>query len=426
MTRPSRTILNSPVMIVLSRLASGGLGLVSALLIARTLGPSGRGTTAGALAVLGLMPLVVGLGTPLAVRRLASTPEQIAPAMRAARVIAAVTLLPSMLLALGTTRLISELGSGSMFTAFMVSAAAVPLAVLWISGANVLIALGRNGAFAMANLVGPGCSTAAICVAAVTGHLSTAYVVWATLAATVATFAFTSITVRVPWRGPRTPVRRVLRDGATFAGSQVSEAASYRLDQAIALPLIGAEAAGLYSVAATIALVPYSLGQAIGSAAFRHLAAAPEPRDLLARSSAVIRIALVSGISTALLLSAAAPILVPVVFGADFQGAVVPAIIGLVGSIAVVVTYVASSSLTAAGRGWSMTLGQLFAVVSGTIALLVLGPAFGAVGASVASSLGYWTGAVVMLIGVGAPLRALIPGSRDIGAARKLIVRGVL
>ena len=313
-----------------------------------------------------------------------------------------------------------------MFTAFMVSAAAVPLAVLWICGANVLVALGRNRAFAMANLLGPVCSTAAICAAAAMDRLSTTFVIWATLAATLATYAFTSFVVRVPWRGPRTPVRRVLRDGVTYAGGQISEAASYRLDQAIALPLIGAEAAGLYSVAATIALVPYSLGQAIGSAAFRHLAAAPGPRDLKTRSSAVIRIAIVSGTCTSIFLGAASPVLVPAVFGPEFEGAVVPTLLGLVGSIAVVVTYVASSALTAAGKGWSMTIGQLFAVASGTIALLILGPTLGAAGASIASALGYWTGAVVMLLGIGAPLGALVPRPRDVGAARRMLTRGAV
>lgn len=422
--RGAVAILNSPTLVAVSRLGSAALGLLSAPVIARTLGPDGRGTTAGALAVLGLLPILIGVGIPLVVRRHSTDSESIAPAIRAVRLIAILTVVPSAIIGWTLTRLITAFQVQGTAVVLIVAASAAPIAVLWICDANVLIARGRNGAFALVNLLPSVVYVASILLGWAFGLLSIPFVISANLAGTVATYLLTTALVRVSISGRHLPIRPMVRQGISFAGSQISEAASYRLDQVIALPLLGAGPAGLYSVAATIALIPYSIGQAIGTASYRQLATAESVEQRRERSAAVVRIGLLSGCICALALAAVAPIAVPWVFGPEFEGAVVPTIWSLVGSVAVVLAYVSSSALTASGSGWRMTISQIVGLVVGVVALFVLGPLLGSTGAAMASSLGYWVCAALCVGSLGLPAASLVPRWGDVRASARMLVKG--
>jgi len=234
----------------------------------------------------------------------------------------------------------------------------------------------------------------------------------------------TTFLTRVRLLGTRLPLRSCLREGGKFAGSQLSEAASYRLDQVIALPLIGAFDAGLYSVAATIALIPYAIGQAVGTAVFSHVARAENDTDRVHRTAVAMRIGFISGGVTAGLLALASPLLVPIIFGHEFVGAVVPTLWSLVGSVAVVISYVAASTFTASGRGWLMTVAQLSGLAVGIGGLFVLAPLLGAVGASIASSAGFWVCAIICLARLGVPFGGLVPRLSDVRATVGLFTHG--
>jgi O-antigen/teichoic acid export membrane protein len=338
--------------------------------------------------------------------------------------IALLTIVPSAIVGWALTGLIAAFQERGTFVVLVVAASAAPIAVLWICDANVLIARGRNAAFALVNLVPSAVYVVTILAGWSFAVLSVPFVIAANLVGTVATYLVTTSLVRVGVTGRRLPILPMVRQGLSFAGSQISEAASYRLDQVIALPLLGAGPAGLYSVAATIALIPYSIGQAIGAASFRQLATADSREQRVESSAAVVRIGMFSGSVCAVALAAVAPVAVPWIFGPEFEGAVAPTIWGLVGSVAVILAYVSSSALTASGTGWAMTISQVAGLLVGVGALFILGPLLSSTGAAIASSLGYWVCAALCVGSLRLPASTVVPRFGDARSSFRMLVKG--
>ncbi|TFB85620.1 hypothetical protein E3O44_13625 [Cryobacterium algoricola] len=421
---PARRLSNSPSVIVLARILSAFLSLLSAPIVARALGPEGRGETAAALAVTGLAPLLVGWGVPLVVRRLSVDRSRISPAIRGVRIVALWALLPSAVIAGGCRYLLLPTVDNATGIVFIVAVASAPLSVVWICTANVLVAQRRHGAFALINLLPAAISVGALIVGWQWGWITVGYVLLANLFGNVGTFVTVLFLVPVTVRGPRVRARSLLRDGMSFGGSQVAEAASYRLDQAIALPLMGGAQAGLYSVAATVALLPYAVGQAVGTAIFGNIAEDVTAEVRQERIAQAVRAALLIAGLTAVVLAIVTPFAVPLVFGRNFAGAVGPTIVGLIGSIAVVLSYVASSALVALGRGSAILFAQLLGLAIGICALAILGTLWGALGASIASSMGFWSCALYAIVSLRLPVALLVPRRSDFYSAARMLLRG--
>lgn len=417
---------NSPVVVVAGRLVSVGLSFISAFILARALGPDGRGQTAAALAVASLLPVLAGVGLPLVVRRRAQDHEEMAMAIRAVRLIALVATIPSALVGLGLTHtLLGSLDSTARLP-FVTACACAPIAVLWICDANVLLAHHRLFAYAVVSTTQTFSFVAVVTVGLALDIISVTFVIWANLLATVLTLAVTTAFVQVPLRGDRTSPHRLLHEGVSFAGSQVAEASSYRLDQAVALPIIGAAEAGYYSVAAAIAMLPFAVGQAIGSAVYEQVATTGQPEQRRLYIGASIRYAGMLATGTTCLVAAITPWAVPLAFGHEFAPAIRATLIALAGSVAVAVSYVASALLTAQGRGWAMTRAQVLGLFVGIAALFLWGPALGAVGASLASSLGYVTTLLMSLWALGLPVSSYLPQRGDLRAQFHLVLSGRL
>lgn len=408
----ARHALDRPISVVLSRLLSAGLGLVSALFLARALGPSGRGEASAALAVVGLLPIALGFGIPLVVRRRTVLVDSPAGAIRGAR-LAALALVPVSVAVALLCRwsFLGDLATGDA-RIFTLSASLSSLSILWICNANVLLAQGRYGAFAATNLLPIVVYVGLVAIGGLAGWLTVGFALMANLAGSFSTLVLTSILVPVGLRGETDSPPLMLREGFRFSGSQIAEAASYRLDQAIALPVVGATQAGFYAVAATLSLIPFALGQALAAATFKRIATA-DGFDQARQVEAVLRAAAVLSICTVLGMAAASPAMIPLVFGADFQKALVPSLIAFVGSVGVVLSYVAASAHTALGRGWVMTTAQLVGLVIGIGLLYLLGPSNGAIGLAVASSVGYWVTAVILVSALPVGLRGVIPRPSD-------------
>ena len=411
------------ISVILSRVAAAGLGLLVAPLVAQALGPSGRGQTTAALAIVSLLPILSGFGLPPVVRRHAADEQRLGQTIRAVRVCAFAALVPGLLLGVALGALLLPAFDTTSWAAYLLGVGCAPLAVLWICDANALITQGRILAFAVVNVLPALANAIVVTLGWWCGALNVPFVIAANVVGTVLTVGVTSCLVRVSLRGRRSPLGPLLKDGMRFAGSQLAEAAAYRLDQAVALPVIGASQAGLYSVAVTIGLIPYALGQAIGAVSFKALLS--EDAVLARRRAAnTLRGALLGGILLCAALAAGVPLIVPLVFGQAFAQAVLPTECALLGSVAVVFGYVASSALTAFDLGWRMTVAQLAGLGSGILALLVLGPPFGALGAACASSIGYLVNAALAFTATSLGAAALLPRRGDVRRLWRLIVRG--
>lgn len=417
---------NSPIAVLASRVVAVGLGFISAPILARSLGPEGRGMAAAALAVVSLLPVVIGSGVPLVVRRRANDPTHLAETLRTVRLLSIVGLVPGALIGLMlSATLLAQLDPGAR-AVFVTSCSLAPAAVLWICDANILLAQHRLAAYAAINIITPFVFVVALALGWLASAVTVGFVIAANLAATLAALLSSSMLVRVPVVGSLASPRPILKEGISFAGSQLAEASSYRLDQAVALPLIGSTNAGLYAVAATIAMVPHAVGQAVGSAVYRQVATTTDAAVRGHLMACALRYAAISGLAVTGLIALLVPWGVPFLFGEAFAAASVPTLVALAGSVMVVLGYVASSLLTALGRGWFMTVGQTSGLVVGIGLLVVLGPGMGALGAAIASSLGYLCTAAVTVWATRVPGRALLPRLDDVAGAARLLIKGTI
>lgn len=406
---------------IVGRLGASALMLVSAPIVARALGPDGRGETAAALALFLIVPVVLGLGIPLEVRRQAATSDGHAVIRTARRTVAYSAVIAIGIAALANFTIFSEFGPSGRLVA-TIGVALAPLSTSWSMDVSVLVAHRRYRGVLLMQLLQPAVYVALIVVFWVIGVANVATVLIASIAGTGATFAAGLLLVRVPFQGARVDTKPLVRGGIKFFGSAIAEVASVRADQVVALPLIGAYQAGLYSVAATIGSVPLAIGHALGASYFAPIANSHGQNRFRLQGEAIRAAAAAAAIGIPVV-AVLAWMTIPIVFGRDFAPSINATMIVLLGSAAMLVAYVASMALAAQGRGVNMTIAQIAALVCAIASLFILGPPLGAVGAAFASTLGYVVLLALLLLSLRIPARLLVPSPKDFVKSIKRLIR---
>lgn len=403
--------VESPSLLVLGRTMSAVLSLATAPIVARAIGPDGRGETAAAIALFVIVPVILAMGLPLEVRRQAATTDGTVVLRTARRLVAASTLLAIPLAALAWATIFSNFEPDARIAA---SAGLLlsPLAAAWALDVGLLVAHRRYRAVFAMQVIQPSIYLVLVSVAWVFGVASVSSVLISNVIGSVATFVLGIVLVRVRWSGPILSLPATARSGVKYFGSALAEAASSKLDQVIALPLIGAFQAGIYSVAATVAAVPLALGQALGASYFTSVARSEgsERRSVQAQAA---RAGIAAGVLVYPISVAASVLLIPVVFGDAFAGSVPVAVIALLGSSAMIASFVVSMALAADAKGIRMSLAQVVSLVLGIVGLLLLGPWLGAIGAALASAISYLVLLGILAVALRLPVRDLVPRRRD-------------
>lgn len=414
-------LASGPTALMLARVPVLLSGLLVAPLIARELGPEGRGLAAAATAALAVTSVVLGLGVPLAVRRAASLGGA-EPVLRGARLISIALVVPAGALGLCLASLVLPGAGRSVVLAFVVSMAATPMFVQALNDQSVLIARGSFWRIATLQTCQPLAYAGAIAVGWALGGLTLTWLLWSYALSLAVAGMVGSALVGVGLRGASTSAVSLVRQGLPYAPSQAAEAATSRLDQVLMVSVIGAEGAGLYAVAALLGGLPLVLGQALAVAVFPRMAGLASEERPRARAE-VVRATLLVAATGGAALAALSPALVPWLFGEAFDGAVAPSVILCAAAPLSVLAYVATNLLAAEGRGHEMTAAQTAGLTVGILSLvLVLGPHLEAVGAALASVLGYATVVVVALATLRvSPMQALRIGVSDLSAVRRIL-----
>jgi O-antigen/teichoic acid export membrane protein len=403
-----------PGQIAVGRLAASGLGFLSAPIVARSLGPEGRGITAAILAAFFLLPIFMSVGLPLEVRRLAAV-SPAGPVQRSARV-TALFVVP---IAVGVALVADHLLTGALGAVerrwVVVGLATAPMMISWMCDQSVLIAQERYRAVASMQVSQPLVFVVVLVVWFAFSDLTVAAVLAASVIGTAATFVLgLGLTGVRAGHEKGVGAFRLLRGSLGFAGSSAAEAAASRLALVLVLPLIGPAGAGFYSVAATVSALPITFGHALGASYFNQISrASGNGRERLGVLG--VRSGVALGLVLALLLGLMSPILVTVVFGPAFDPALPATLVALVGAPFGVGAFVGSMALAATGRGWRMTAAQVTGLGCGVVGLYLLGPALGAMGAalaSVAASVAAY--AMVLTSMPGWSLRSALPRPRDL------------
>lgn len=411
--------MESPSLLILGRTAAAALSLATAPIVARAIGPDGRGETAAAIALFVIVPVILAMGLPLEVRRQSATSDGHV-ILRTARRIVALSVVVAIPLAV--------LSWYTIFSGFEVDARIAagvglllaPLSSSWALDVGLLVAHRRYRAVFAMQVAQPLVYFVLVAGGWIFGVASVASVLICNVIGSVATFVLGAALARVPWVGETTSFARSMKAGLHYFGSAIAEAASSKLDQVIALPLVGAFQAGIYSVAATVASVPLAIGQALGASYFTSVAQSKGDARKHVQAEAT-RGGLAAGVLVYPIGVILAVAFIPVVFGSEFSGAVPVAVIALVGSSAMIASFVVSMALAADSKGIRMTIAQTLSLLVGIGGLIILGPWLGAVGAAIASAASYVALYAVLALALRIPASQLLPRWRDFsGVVRRL------
>jgi O-antigen/teichoic acid export membrane protein len=382
---------------------AGNVGFfVAVLILARALGPTGRGTiafiTVTALVAARLAGLGIGEATAVFVAK--------RPEARGALLANAVVFM------LGGALVASAIACGALVAVGDERPAGVgapELAIL--AGATLVSALGESGYFF---LLGTDRLKA---VALITATASWVYPLF--LLALWSTVGLTVLRAAIAWTAAESLraaayLGQALR-GVTLARINlrlIAEAVSFglrawvgslarflnfRTDQ-ILMGFLASEAAlGVYAVAVNASEVLLYLPAAMATAL---LPAAARAEGGLRTEQALGTFRSAALLTAAAVLAAAAlgPLLLPVVFGAAFEASVTPFLWLLPGALGFAATAVFSSALMAGSSPGLSSVGPLVALVLGIALDLVLIPRFGASGAAAAASAAFLTGGLAALV----------------------------
>ena len=404
-------------------LAIQGLNVVSGVITARALGPSGKGLLTAVLLwpslLLAVGALDLGASVTFFSARGAANQRQITATGLAIALTISVILMgigyPLMHLVLG------HYGSSAVFAA-QLFLAWLPLTLLTITMAAV--PQGRL-AFGLFNAI--RLSVVVVIVLALLGlwfldRVSVVNVVWVTLAANVVALLLAIAVLRYKgWFGIR-PNKRLFGPILTYALKSHTEAiallANLRADQAVISLFLASAALGQYAVAVTLAGAVAILATSLATVAFPTIAG---DLSVSARSSAFaryVRVAFTLSLLAAVLLVAFAPMLISTFFGRAFLPATLAAQVLIFATVIVGTNRVLSAGIKANNLPLVPGIAEGIALVVTVLSLAVLLRPLGITGAAIASlfayaaSFGYLVWFSVRRLAI-SPLQLLVPTRLD-------------
>lgn len=385
--KPSPGLIRSIAVTTMGNIAPVVAGLVTAPVLAQSLGVDGRGELAAATAPLLLMMGAITFGVPESITyHVARGVGRI----KSLVVRSSIVLLAAGVLATVLVILVSDqLSGGSPELAQLIRLAAFAITPGLLLGAARGVAAGHElwtliaaerGLAALLRLV-------LIVGLALTGNLTA-------LTGTIV-IALTSVIGGIVYfvllrkRPPRVSVYsdespQLLRFGlglwmGTLAGVLLS-----RLDQIVMVPLSGTFMLGIYAVAVTISEVVLVFNRAVRDVVF----AAESAEGQLARLSQASRISTLVTTAGALGVCVLSIFVVPWLFGDDFSPAVPVIAILLLGIVLGNPGSVAGAGLSARGKPILRSVSLLVAASVNVLALFILVPLWGAIGAALATVIG--------------------------------------
>lgn len=371
--------------LVAGNLAFNLLGLLTGPILARALGPAGRGTLAAILVPLFIASWVAALGLPAFARRSAARDGRPRTLVATLGVIAVASGLIAFLAAPTIASTLAE-GRDVVHDLLLAGLALLPLFI----GANILVSvlagLEQWRYFLAAQLLPPAATLIGLLLLWGTGQLTVTTAAITSLAGLLLVFlpAALALRGRGAFRFELPLARRALAFGIRAWPGQMGSLANARLDQLLMIPLVDPADLGFYVVAWTVSSGPTVLGRAFAWAVVPRVARG-DTRIVLTGCRILLPAVL---ISTALI-AAVTPVILPLLFGHDFEQAVGLAWILLCASVPLQGGILLGEALSASGRPGLYTTGQLIALAVTVPGLLVLLPVLGVYGAALVSVAAY-------------------------------------
>ena len=392
-TRVARNTLET----LLFRGLSTPVALVLVVLQSRFLAPSGRGTFVLVVLTVTILSRLLGQLGLAVTAQLREREVEVRHLVHRAFALAAVlgVIGGGLVVALGAST--DAIG----WELALIAAVALIPNVLWQTVSGVLLGLARVRSWNYVQALSPLLTLGGMLVLVVGlgGGVRAAVVAW-TLAH-VLTAAFALVVARDVWLpiGPPPLLdahgRTILRLALLLGAVQVLNLVGYRIELFILEWYEGVAAVGVYSIAMQAAEALWLLPAAIATAI-----TGPAVHDDERAASRLVGRSALKGLAypagAAAVVGVAAPFLIPLLFGEDFDGAARPLALLLPGIVAYapVTVLVVYLSLRHGRPNLSLAVAVVAMVVTTVLALILI-PRFGIEGAAGASALGYVAGGVL-------------------------------
>lgn len=385
--------------LVLSYLAVPLASFAAAPILARALGPEGRGELAALQSVLLLVTVVVAAGMPEAFA--------LVRGRQAVGYYALVRRHWMLVTGSCAVGVIAVLGLAPVFSGGSPAVADMLRATCWIVVPLVLIEVARGSCKGAARfgalrneqvVIGFG-RLAVLVLLLVTGTLTVGSAYAATVGTALVAGGFLLLAARVPNDGmERTPTpppgRGAFRSLVTrFSVGTIAMQANIRLDQAILLPVVGAHGLGLYAVAAAFAQIVGTLFFGVRNFLYGRLV-----RDDSMLVFRVLRVLLMAQLLLVGVLMAAAGTVTDLLFGAEYDGGVTAMRVLLAGTVPINVSGLLTIHLATRDRAGRAALAEVLALVVTILGLLLVAPVYGVIGAAWVSVAAYSASATAMVV----------------------------
>jgi O-antigen/teichoic acid export membrane protein len=389
------------------------LAALSGILLARILGPTGRGE----LAVVMIWPILL-----LTIGMLGVTDSI---TYHAARMLAPLKTLVGTSLALGLAQGVAIVALGLVAVPLiltkyssetvrdcMLFLAVIPIQLIWLYMISVLNGVHRFTAFNVLRVAPIALVTPELIGLAIAGELTITTVVVAFLVAhLIAVVASVAVVIRrvegVAW--PEGWIaRRVLAFGWRSQLSTISNLPNVRLDQIAISLVLTAHALGLYVVAWNVTLVTSLIGYSVVYAALPAVAAKSSRDEQRLAARRYVSGTLVISLAVAIPLLVFAPTILRLAFGGEFAGAADVTRVLVVASVVLGTSRVLGAVLKGANRPLEATIAEGAGLAVTLVGLATLLPVLDTMGAALTLLLAYAT----------STLFALNRANRALGARR--------
>jgi O-antigen/teichoic acid export membrane protein len=401
-----------------------GVLFLSALVVARELGPAGRAQYALPLAlatvVLGICHLTLeGAAGRLLARKEASLHELVS-------LLSATTLLVSAVAVVVTTAvgyaLAEPVLAGASHTTVLLAALVVPFMLASQVAGELLLRLGVLRRFAVVALASATLQLALVVVLAAASVLTPERAMLTTLigfaVAGVATAAILAGVSGLSALRPRLAsklTRRVVSAALAFHPGTIALQLGARIDLLIVGGLTSARDAGLYSLSLTLADSVFLASYTLSQTALRTQTAAEEP-EAARFTFDFTRQALYLSLAAAALASALAYPFITLVYGSEWRGSVIPFVILVTATIAITLEAPVRALLMRLTRPSALSLLACAGLIFNIAATIALIEALGIAGAALASMAAFWIYAFAILKlaarETGIPLKAIFGAPR--------------
>jgi antigen flippase len=355
--------------------------VVQGILVARLLGPVGRGQFAAAILWPGFFAAMGGMGVSVALARRAGRAHDLARVIRTGLLL---TPLTGTVTAVLCAAAIPWLLPGNDTVVRNAAYIFLPFIIFnQVSLAMIAIDQGA-GWFAQMNwtrlIVNP-VYLLFVLVLWFTGVRNVGWFVIGLLIAN-ATVAFARVSLavqRAPLPGPMEPVNAVFREALPYGLAGLLGALAQSADKALLLYLLGTTQLGFYAVAVTAGSVVNSLASAAGTVTFG-MSTQAKDREGFERVARMFRFTAWTWVLAGLAVAVIIPILLPLLYGAPFRPAIWPAVL-LIPAVALAGQ---ATILEESMRGQGRAFIGLEARAAGLLVMIAVGwllaPVFGILG----------------------------------------------